>query len=65
MANADNRTRVQVTLDTELVNEIDDLCGRAHMSRAAWIEYTLAMSVNSYRGLMESVAAGLVAEQQQ
>lgn len=64
MANASDRTRVQVTLDTGLVNDINDLCERAHMSRSAWIEYTLAMAVNTYRELLDSVGTGLLNEQQ-
>lgn len=46
-------TRVQVTLQKGLVDEMDALCEQSHMSRSAWIEYTLAMALNTYRTLLE------------
>lgn len=45
-------TRVQVTLQTALVAEMDALCEQSHMSRSAWIEYTLAMALNTYRAAL-------------
>jgi hypothetical protein len=32
---------------------MDALCEQSHMSRSAWIEYTLAMALNTYRTLLE------------
>lgn len=56
------KKRVQMTLPAQLVKEIDEICERAHISRAVWIEYTLAMAVDSYRGLNASLAGALAAE---
>lgn len=55
MAIGEGRKRMQITLDEDLVNEIDAVCKKAHMSRSAWIEYTLGMAINSYRDLIDSM----------
>lgn len=55
MAIGANRQRVQLTLDKELMEEIEMVCKKAHMSRSAWIEYTLGMAINSYRDLIDSM----------
>lgn len=64
MAIAAGRKRMQITLDEGLVDEIDEVCKKAHMSRSSWIEYTLGMAINSYRDLIDSMrdamAQGLV-----
>lgn len=64
MAIGEGRKRMQITLDEDLVNEIDAVCKKVHMSRSAWIEYTLGMAINSYRDLIDSMrdamAQGLV-----
>ena len=55
---------MQIVLNAELMDEIDRVCELAHMSRSAWIEYTLGMAINSYRELLErmsdAVASGIV-----
>lgn len=56
-------TRVQVSLQTGLVEKIDELCARAHMSRSAWIEYTLALAIDSYQQMVDTLATRALNEQ--
>lgn len=64
MAIGEGRKRMQITLDKDLVDEIDAVCGKAHMSRSAWIEYTLGMAIQSYKDLLsrmsDAMASGIV-----
>ena len=53
------RARLQITLDKGLLEEISTVCEKAHMSRSAWIEYTLGMSINAYRELLDGISAGM------
>lgn len=62
MAISENKTRIQMSLPKDLVAEIDGICERAHISRSVWIEYTLAMAVDSYKGLQTNIAAAMVAQ---
>lgn len=58
------RKRLQVTISEELDKEITEVCKKAHMSRSAWVEYTLAMAIRSYSDLIgnlrDAMAQGIV-----
>ena len=58
------RRRLQFTISEELDDEITEVCKKAHMSRSAWIEYTLAMAIHSYgdliSGMRDAMAQGIV-----
>lgn len=57
------RKRLQITISEELDREITEVCKKAHMSRSAWIEYTLAMAIRGYSdligGLRDAMAQGI------
>lgn len=58
------RKRLQITISEELDKEITEVCKKAHMSRSAWVEYTLAMAIRSYGDLIgnlrDAMAQGIV-----
>ena len=58
------RKRLQTTISEELDREITEVCKKAHMSRSAWVEYTLAMAIHSYSdlisGMRDAMAQGIV-----
>ena len=58
------RKRLQITISEELDKEITEVCKKAHMSRSAWVEYTLAMAIRSYGDLIgnlrDAMARGIV-----
>lgn len=63
MPKAADTTRIQISLQTGLVKKIDAMCERANMSRSAWIEYTLALAVDSYDQMVSSLTSQLMNEQ--
>lgn len=64
MALGKGRRRLQIVLDAELMDDIEVVCAQAHMTRSAWIEYTLAMAIQSYKDLLsrmsDAMASGIV-----
>lgn len=57
---ASKTSRLQVTIPTELLENIDELCRLSGMSRSAWVEYTLGSAVMSYKDLIAGTTAALV-----
>lgn len=64
MAAGKGRKRLQLTISEDLDNEITAVCKRAHMSKGAWVEYTLAMAIRSYGdlidGMRDAMSKGMV-----
>lgn len=59
MATGRGRARLQITLDQGLLDEIDLVCEKAHMSRSSWIEYTLSMAIQAYGDLIEGLSGAM------
>lgn len=53
------RKRLQVQVDEELLNDIQRICEEGHMTRSAFVEYTLAMGIRSYKDLMQVAREGV------
>jgi len=53
------RKRLQLTISEDLDAEITQVCKAAHMSKSAWIEYTLAMAIRSYSDLLASMSKAM------
>ena len=56
---ASKTSRLQVTIPTELLENVDELCRVSGMSRSAWVEYTLGSAVMSYKHLIAGTSAAL------
>jgi metal-responsive CopG/Arc/MetJ family transcriptional regulator len=62
MAVKKGKTRVQITLNDEVVKKLDELCDRTGMTKSSFVSYTVAMALDSYNGMLEKMAQA-VAEQ--
>lgn len=59
MAKEERTQRVQFTLPTSLVEKIDGLCERSGMTRTAFVNYTLAMAIDSYESTVKAAGQAL------
>lgn len=60
MAISDNKSRVMVTFNNELLGKLDDYCERIGISRSAFISYTVATALETQSQLVAGVTSGLV-----
>lgn len=60
MAVSRNKTRVQITLTDEVATRLNELCERTGMTKSSFINYTVAMALDSYNGVLEKMARAFV-----